>query len=410
MTPAIEAPLLGCNRRAEAQAAQEAALPAGRVVVTCGAPFASGGLGRHLQEIVQTLDRRGRQRSYICSSDTVGFDGTRSSTAGPRPSWRTTALAPLARVSPGWRLWRTRVEFDAHCARALPPADHLIAFNRQALAQFRSARALGYESVGLMTGSPHVRRVARQHARALSQYPLERSFGTLILPRHLAEYAQADRIHVACRYTWESFVEHGIPEQRLSLFPLTPDPRYQPGGGAPDAEGCGVALASGATERGGELEGRELAQRPGTAGRFDIVYVGSLSVAKGVPLLIDAVRRLPFPDLRLLLVGNWKSRGVRRFIEAARLADPRIEVCPGDPLPHLQRARLCVHPTYEDGFAYAPAEALACGVPVLVSEDTGMKELVDPARTGLILPTGDRDALSEAIAAVYRGEVLGAGG
>jgi glycosyltransferase involved in cell wall biosynthesis len=321
--------------------------------------------------------------------------GARARGRAPRPL-RATALAPAARVSPGWRLWRERVEFDHRVARTLPRADHLIAFNRQALGQFQAAGRAGYSSVGLMTGSPHVRRVARQHARALRQYPLERSFGTLVLRRHLAEYERAERIYVASRYTWESFVEHGVPEERLAFFPLTPDPRYRPADVPPSETSldsvhavtapCGVPPRPGAT--------------------FDVVYVGSLSVAKGVPLLIDAVRRLPCPDLRLVLVGSWKSRGVRRFIEAARTADARIEVCPGDPLPHLQRARLCVHPTFEDGFAYAPAEALACGVPVLVSEDTGMQELIEPARTGLVLPTDEVDALSEAIAAVYRGEIL----
>lgn len=344
-------------------------------MVTCGAPFGGGGLGRHLQEIVDALDRGGRERSHICASTLPAT----SAGSVPRPPWRTTLLAPLARVSPGRRLWKARVEFDARAAHGLPRAQHLIAFNRQASAQFQTARGSGYESIALMTGSPHVRHVARQHARALGQYPLERSFGTLILERYLAEYEQADRIYVASRYTWESFVEQGIPEERLALFPLTPDPRYR--------------LASSAPAR----------------QSFDVVYVGSLSVAKGVPLLIDAVRRLPFPDMRLVLVGSWKSRGVRRFVEAARAADSRIEVCPGDPLPHLRGARLCVHPTFEDGFAYAPAEALACGVPVLVSEDTGMKELIDAGRTGMILPTGDLTALSEAIAAAYRGEILGGG-
>jgi glycosyltransferase involved in cell wall biosynthesis len=66
-----------------------------------------------------------------------------------------------------------------------------------------------------------------------------------------------------------------------------------------------------------------------------------------------------------------------------------------------------VHPSYEDGFAYAPAEALACGVPVLVTEDTGMKELLEDQRAGLVLPTGDLAALREAIDAAYRGEILG---
>jgi glycosyltransferase involved in cell wall biosynthesis len=134
--------------------------------------------------------------------------------------------------------------------------------------------------------------------------------------------------------------------------------------------------------------------------------VGGFTVDKGVPLLIDAVRRLPHADLRLRLVGGWKTPGMRRFVSEATAADARIEVLVGDPLPHLRSASLYVHPAYCDGFGYAPAEAMACGVPVLVSADTGMKELVSPGENGLVFPTGDLEALSEAIDAAYRGEIL----
>ncbi len=138
--------------------------------------------------------------------------------------------------------------------------------------------------------------------------------------------------------------------------------------------------------------------------------MGSLAVHKGVPLLIDAVRRLSDLDIELRLVGGWGTPGMRRFVQSACAGDRRISVCPGDPLPHLRAAALCVHPAYEDGFAYAPAEALAAGVPVIVSEDTGMKELIDRDRDGVILPTGDLDALTQAIEAAYRGEILSSRG
>jgi hypothetical protein len=43
---------------------------------------------------------------------------------------------------------------------------------------------------------------------------------------------------------------------------------------------------------------------------------------------------------------------------------------------------------------------------VIVSEDTGMKELIeDPAR-GLVVPTGDLAVLTEAIESAYRAEHL----
>jgi len=59
-----------------------------------------------------------------------------------------------------------------------------------------------------------------------------------------------------------------------------------------------------------------------------------------------------------------------------------------------------VHPSYEDGFGYAPAEALACGTPVVVTADTGMNEHVRDGINGFIVPTGRADALLDRLQAV----------
>jgi glycosyltransferase involved in cell wall biosynthesis len=72
-----------------------------------------------------------------------------------------------------------------------------------------------------------------------------------------------------------------------------------------------------------------------------------------------------------------------------------IHFAPGDPLPVLQAADVFVHPSYEDGFGYAPMEAMACGVPVIVTEDTGMKEYITEGINGYVVPTGDIDALRD---------------
>ena len=358
--------------RVRAETMQSADLPDGRVAISCPAPFGVGGLGRILQELTAAIERRGQQALCICEGDSAPDDKCRA----PRLRALERAMVALMRPLHDWRMWAVSVGFDSAAARLLPPAEHLISFNGTSLAQFRAARKARWKSLSLLSANSHMRRVLRQHARAHRDYPVERPWPTRLLARNLREYAKAERVYVPSRYVWESFVEEGFPDQRLSFFPLTPHPRFT---------GPGV-------------------QPAGTT--FDIVYVGGLTVHKGTPLLVDAIRRLPFADLRLVLVGGWKTRGMRRFLEAASAADPRIAVQPGDPLPHLRAARLCVHPAYEDGFAYAPAEALACGVPVIVSEDTGMKELIDSERSGLILPTGEVQPLAEAMMAAYRGEIL----
>jgi glycosyltransferase involved in cell wall biosynthesis len=366
---------LDARWRAESERLQEQALPDGRVVVSCPAPYGIGGLGRHLKEIVQALERKGQPAAVICDSSDA--ENPRQARRAPGVADLTGLLAPLVRYSPAWRMWTASVRFDADAARRLPPAEELIAFNGTALAQFRAARRAQLKSISLMSANSHMRRVIRQHDLAYRQYPLERPWATHLLRRNLGEYAQADRIYVASRYIRDSFAEEGFAEEAISYFPLTPDPRFRPDGSSRDAD------------------------------TFDIVYSGSLIVHKGVPLLVDAFRRLAQADMRLVLVGGWKTPSMRRFIERTRSEDPRVVVSPGDPLPHLRRARLCVHPAYEDGFGYAPAEALACGVPVIVSEDTGMKELIEDDRHGLIIPTGDVGALAQAIEAAYRGEILG---
>jgi glycosyltransferase involved in cell wall biosynthesis len=371
---------LGTTWRLETAKAQEKGLPSGGTTVSCSAPYGMGGLGRHLKEVVDALGRSGRPVTRICGSTRAAASASERDMS-PRhvlaiPYLK--AVLPLLPVpaSPGWRTRAFMVEFDAYAARRLPAADHLIAFNGQALKQVRAAKRARYKSVSLVSANSHLRRVVRQHARAHRQYSLEGSWATHLVNRNVMEYARVDRIYVGSRYTLESFLEEGFEDEKLALFPFTPDPRYQP------------------------------SVEPPTTGTFDIVFIGGLTVAKGVPLLIDAVRRLPHRDMRLVLVGGWATRGMRRFIQKAIADDGRISVHPGDPLPYLRDARLCVHPTYEDGFGYAPAEALACGVPVIVSEDTGMKDLIDPGDNGVILPTGDLPALTEAIEAAYRGEIV----
>jgi glycosyltransferase involved in cell wall biosynthesis len=375
----------GDRWRASAERVQAAAMPHGRVVVSCSAPLGKGGLGRHLSEILAALARDGQQTEYICGSTRAGQapgapaldapSGARASVAGTVRALGARTVRGLPGLSPGLRTRAFVSEFDAYAARRLPAGDHLIAFNSQALTQLQAARKAGFQSLALVSANSHLRKVARRHAQARQRYPLEGSWTAHLVKRSLAEYERADRIYVASEYVRESFLREGFAEQALVRFPLTPDPRYAPAAPAP--------------------------------GSFDVVYVGSLAVHKGVPLLIDAFRRLPHRDMRLLLVGGWGTRGMRRFVQAACAGDPRILAGPGDPLARLRQARLCAHPAYEDGFGYAPAEALACGVPVLVSEDTGMKELIREPRTGMILPTGDADALTEAIDAAYRGEIFG---
>ena len=72
-------------------------------------------------------------------------------------------------------------------------------------------------------------------------------------------------------------------------------------------------------------------------------------------------------------------------------------------LPHcelaleLGRHDVLVLPSRFDSFGMVVAEAMACGLPAIVSDNVGAQELVTPFDTGLIVPTGDAAALSAAM-------------
>ena len=181
----------------------------------------------------------------------------------------------------------------------------------------------------------------------------------------IREYQRADVIYVHSEYVRQTFIEAGVAPGKLKRIYLKPHPRFVPPVQIHDD------------------------------GIFRVVYVGRLDATKGVLLLLEAFACVATPQAELVLAGGWSSRAMRRRIQAYMARDTRIRIAPGDPLPALQRADVYVHPSYEDGFGYAPMEALACGVPVVVTMDTGMKEYIREGENGYIIQTGDPRAIWE---------------
>jgi len=61
-----------------------------------------------------------------------------------------------------------------------------------------------------------------------------------------------------------------------------------------------------------------------------------------------------------------------------------------------QTSDLMLFPSVEDGFALVVAEALACGLPVITTPNTGASDLIRPGENGEIVPICDPKALAEA--------------
>jgi glycosyltransferase involved in cell wall biosynthesis len=135
----------------------------------------------------------------------------------------------------------------------------------------------------------------------------------------------------------------------------------------------------------------------------DAVVIGCIAnmrPIKGVPVLIEAVRKLaPTLPVHLLLVGHNRDDEVNQLAgnsairERIHLAGFRMDA------PQLMGAcDIFVMPTLKnEGFSKAVIEAMCMAVPCIVSAVGGMVELVEHDQTGKIVPPGDAHTLAEAL-------------
>jgi len=330
------------------------------LLVSCPTAYGVGGLGQHLAKVREDAISDGFDVGVYCSG---GIDTPHLVPSDWEARW---FRWPPFRWRPSLRVWFRHVRFDREVARCLVPAQVVTAFMGGALHTFRRARAMGVGKLVLEMPNSHPDNVRTLHEAATRLHPLEKTWmGAAFARRAAAEFAMADEIRTNSDYTSESADAAGVDAAKIVRRHLGCDPRFA------------------AIRRVSHPEGLRV-----------VVFVGSLTVFKGIPLLVEAFRSVEGADLRLVLVGGWASRGMRVWLEQARGLDPRLNWTTGDPAPHLATASLMAHPSWEDGWGYSPTEALAAKVPVVVSDQTGMKELLG-AGGGNVLPAGDVKAWAD---------------
>ena len=112
--------------------------------------------------------------------------------------------------------------------------------------------------------------------------------------------------------------------------------------------------------------------------------------------MLEALRALGPDRAELEIAGSTGTRSAHRLFRRLR-AGLQVTMQPQDPVPVYRRAELLVFPSLHDGFGFAVAEAMACGLPVIVTSNTGASDWVTP-ECGWVVAPGDADGLAGAIA------------
>ncbi|MGC1342969.1 MAG: glycosyltransferase family 4 protein, partial [Candidatus Binataceae bacterium] len=231
--------------------------------------------------------------------------------------------------------------FDRWMARRIEQCDVFHCLSSFGLESHRAARARHGALTVCDRGSSHIRFQNEILREEYARFDIPfAGIDARILERELAEYEFCDLISVPSTFSLRSFIEQGIPPEKLRLNPY------------------GVDLAM-------------FRPTPKRDSVFRVLFVGSISIRKGVGYLLEAVRRASIPELDLVLIGHMDAE-VKRTIDKCGVTLRHLGVLARAQLAeHYSQASALVLPSIEDGFGLVMAQAMACGVPVIATTNTG---------------------------------------
>ncbi len=139
--------------------------------------------------------------------------------------------------------------------------------------------------------------------------------------------------------------------------------------------------------------------------RFTFVFVGRIVRDKGINELCEAFERIHsrHPEARLILVGPFEdeldpvSEAARNTIEHFPDVISVGRVFDDDVLIYYAAADCFVFPSYREGFPNTVLEAGAMGLPSIVTDINGSREIIVEGENGTIIPSKDADALYDAM-------------
>jgi glycosyltransferase involved in cell wall biosynthesis len=241
-------------------------------------------------------------------------------------------------------------------------------WNNQALRSIKAAQRIGAKAI-LECGSTH-----RFFQEKLLNEEYER-FGIKII--RLPEYARqssleevicSDFILLASEFAKKTFIDSGINEDKLFVI-----------------------------KRGVNLEKFKPSKIKNK--KFKVLFVGRLSLRKGVQYLLEAWTKMHLKDAELLLVGSIDNN-IKPIL--SKYNDIKNIVFRGflkDTLEVYKESTIFVFPSLEEGSAKVTYEAMAAGLPVITTENSG--SVVRDGLDGFIIPIRDTESIIEKVSFFY---------
>jgi len=266
--------------------------------------------------------------------------------------------------------------FDRWMAQRIAPCDVFHCLSSFGLQSHRAARAQHGAITVCDRGSMHIEYQAEilhdEFARFGARFP---GIDARIVDRELEEYALCDLIFVPSSSVMRTFADKGVPGEKLRLNPY------------------GVDL---------EMFHPE----PKRDRTFRVLFVGRVSLQKGLPYLLEAMAGLELADAELRVIGALEAE-MRQILAKYEGSFKYMGVVPrGELHKHYSQASVLVLPSIQEGLALVQAQAMACGVPVIASENTGAADLFTDGVEGFIVAIRDAGAIREKLLTLYENPAM----
>ncbi len=258
--------------------------------------------------------------------------------------------------------------FDRAVARMLCHADFIHAMPGQCQKTFQAAKGLGIRTV-LNHATGPVRQQLAAVAEEYRRFGLKQEnfhfFNDTYFAREAREYSLADYHCVASSVVQEQLVAEGVDKNRIWVIPYGADPAFF-------------------------YPGQEPMRAP-----FTIAFAGQICLRKGIQYLLEALQSDE--------AKGWKLEGYGVISHEMESILPKYQpTC--QTIWHgaisrfelgkaFRKSSVLVLPSLEEGFGLVVPQALACGIPCIVSDRTGAKDLIRHRDNGSIVPTGDAGAI-----------------
>jgi len=187
-----------------------------------------------------------------------------------------------------------------------------------------------------------------------------------MIDREEFEYAQADAITVPSEFARRSFIEMGVPAEKVRKIPY------------------GVRL--------------ERFQRTGTPPEdsFEVIFAGTVGFRKGVPYLLQAFQKLKHPKKRLSIVGPVLPE-IQDYLSKQDLTNVDIlgRLPQSELAKRMSTSHVMVLPCIEEGLALVQGQALACGCPLISSLHAGGEDLFTDGVEGFLVPIRSAESIAQ---------------